>query len=119
MKDIKLSGSELKLMELLWEAAPVSAAELHRLAAEKIGWNKNTTYTILKKLVEKNAVSRTDPGFACETLVTKEEVRKMETRTLIDKLYDGSKKSFFAAFLHDEALSEQDIQELKEMIEKK
>ena len=116
---IRLYDSELKLMELLWQSEPISAKELTLRAAEAIGWNKNTTYTVLKKLIDKDAVQRTDPNFICTSLVKKAEVRKAETDLLIDKLYDGSRKAFFSAFLENEHLSEQEIAELKAMIEKR
>ncbi|MCI6729486.1 MAG: BlaI/MecI/CopY family transcriptional regulator, partial [Clostridiales bacterium] len=37
-------------MELIWDNAPIHAKDVALLAAERIGWNKNTTYTVLKKL---------------------------------------------------------------------
>lgn len=62
MESVKLYDSEWKLMEILWEGEPVSARDLAVLAAERIGWNKNTTYTIIKKLVEKGVIRREEPG---------------------------------------------------------
>lgn len=119
MEQIKLFDSELKLMELIWEREPVSARDLHVLATQRIGWNKNTTYTVLKKLVEKGAVCREEPNFVCTSIVKKEDVRRTETRSLIDRLYSGSKKAFFASFLEDEALTEEELDELRELIERK
>lgn len=116
---IRLFEGELKLMELLWQREPISAKELTLLAAKAVGWNKNTTYTVLKKLVEKGAVLRTEPNFICTSLVNKAEVGKAETDTLIDKLYGGSRKAFFAAFLEDGQLSEKELKELRDMIEKR
>lgn len=119
MDSNKLFDSELKLMELLWEKEPISAKQLSLLAKDQIGWNKNTTYTIIKKLVDKEAIQREEPNFICTSLIKKEDVGKAETNSLIDKLYNGSKKAFFAAFLQSEALSDEDIAELKAMIEKR
>lgn len=116
---VRLFDSEYKLMEFLWQYEPVNAKELTLKTAQAIGWNKNTTYTVLKRLIEKGAVKRTEPGFVCFSLVKKADVRKAETDTLIDKLYGGSRKAFFAAFLEDERLSEQEIAEIKAMIEKR
>ena len=117
--DIKLFDSELKLMELVWEAEPQSAKQLGLTANERFGWNKNTTYTVLKKLVEKNAVSRSEPGFMCASLVGREDIRRAETETLIKKLYGGSKKALFSSLLKDEALSADELDELKRLIEKR
>ncbi|MEI6603641.1 MAG: BlaI/MecI/CopY family transcriptional regulator [Clostridia bacterium] len=118
MESIKLFDSELKLMELIWPRAPVSAKELARLAAEEIGWNKNTTYTILKKLASKGAIARQDPDFICTPLISKEQVQQDEADTLINKLFAGSRKAFFSSFLSKETLSKDEIAELKRMIEK-
>lgn len=115
----KLYDSEFKLMELIWEREPVSAKELSLLAADRVGWNKNTTYTVIKKLVEKGVVNRGEPGFICTSLVKREEVRRAETENLIQKLYHGSKKALFSALLEDEPLSEKELSELRRMIEKR
>ncbi len=119
MKRIILFDSELRLMEIIWSKAPVSAKVLSLIAAEEIGWNKNTTYTVLKKLVEKKAVERTEPNFICKPLITREQIQSEETRKLLDKLYDGSLKTFFASFLQREKLSEEELDELKKIIREK
>ena len=118
MEIIKLFDSELKLMEYLWENSPITAKELTVLAKNDIGWNKNTTYTVLKKLIDKNAVKREEPNFICMPLITKEQVCQTETESLINKLYNGSRKTFFAAFLNHEKLTSDEIEELRRIIEK-
>jgi predicted transcriptional regulator len=115
---VKLFDSELKIMDIVWDKEPVSAKEIALIASETIGWNKNTTYTIIKKLIEKNAIERTEPSFICTSLVKKEDVQKAETQNLIDKLYNGSKKAFFAAFIEDN-ISEDELEVLKKLIEKR
>lgn len=118
MEEIKLFDSEIKIMELLWDNAPISAKSLTVLAQEQIGWNKNTTYTVLKKLVEKNAVRRDEPNFLCTPLITREQVQLAETSNLINKLYKGSKKLFFSSLIGSEDLKPDEIEELKRIIEK-
>ncbi len=118
MPQIKLFDAELRLMELVWAHAPVTAKELSLLAADEVGWNKNTTYTILKKLVDKKAVLRSEPNFLCTPLITREQVGEAETKRLINKLYDGSPKAFLTSFLSKEKLSPDELQELRELIDK-
>jgi BlaI family penicillinase repressor len=118
VEQVKLFDSEIKLMELLWSNAPITAKELTKLAEVRIGWNKNTTYTILKKLVEKKSVRREEPNFLCTPLITREQVLHNETNDLINKLYNGSKKAFFSAFFSKEKLTPGEIEELKRIIEK-
>ena len=60
---LKLFDSELKVMEFIWDNEPVSAKDLSLLAAKETGWNKNTTYTVIKKLESKGYIKRNDPGF--------------------------------------------------------
>lgn len=119
MNNRKLFDSELKVMELVWELEPVSAKQISVICNERIGWNKNTTYTILKKLVDKKIIRRGEPNFICTSLIRKEEVQKEETESLIERLYAGSRKAFFAAFFENEELTDEEIAELKAMIDKR
>ncbi len=113
----KLFDSEMKIMEILWEAAPLSAKEISLIAGEKIGWNKNTTYTVIKKLEAKGFLQRQEPGFLCIPLVTQEQVQKAETQSLLNKLFGGSRKALFSTLLEDEDLSQEELQQLRQMIE--
>ena len=116
---MKLYDSEMKIMELIWKNEPISAKELSLLAQNDIGWNKNTTYTVIKKVIEKGDVKREDPDCICSSLISREEVSKNETKSLIDRLFGGSKKALFSALLEDEELTPDDIAALREMIEKR
>ncbi|MBQ8747093.1 MAG: BlaI/MecI/CopY family transcriptional regulator [Clostridia bacterium] len=115
----KLFDSELKVMELIWENEPISAKDVSLLAEEAFEWNKNTTYTVIKKIEAKGYVKRTDPGFICTSLITREEVCKAETRGLIERLFGGSKKALFSALLDDESLTPEEIDALKKMIDRR
>lgn len=116
---MKLFDSEMKIMEMIWDHEPVTAKELSLIAQDEIGWNKNTTYTMIKKAIEKGYVKREEPDFVCTSLISRAEVSKSETRGLIDRLFGGSKKALFSALLEDEELTADDLAELREMIEKR
>lgn len=115
----KLFDSEAKIMEILWQRGPLSAKQISLIAANTIGWNKNTTYTVIKKLEAKGFLRRDDPGFLCTPLISREEVQKKEASSLLNRLFGGSRKALFSALLEDETLSEDEIAELKELIEKR
>lgn len=115
----KLFDSELRLMEIIWEKEPVSAKDVSLIAAETIGWNKNTTYTVIKKLAAKGYIRRDDPGFICTSLISRDEVVKYEAKSLADRLFGGSKKAMFSALLGDDELTAEDIEELRRLIEKR
>ena len=118
MNHEKLFDSEAKIMEILWEKAPLSAKEISLIAAETIGWNKNTTYTVLKKLEAKEYIKREEPGFVCTPLLSKSEAQKSETKSLIQKLFGGSRRALFSALLEEEKLSEEELAELRRLIDK-
>ena len=115
----RLNNSQIKVMQLLWEGGAATAKELSLKAAESYGWNKNTTYTIIKSLVEAGAVERSEPDFLCTPLVSLDEVGRSETRGLVEKLYKGSASAFFSAFLEDESLDPKELEELKKLINEK
>lgn len=115
----KLFDSEAKVMEIIWGKERVSAKEVSLIAGETIGWNKNTTYTVIKKLEAKGFIRREEPGFICVPLVSREEMQKKEASSLVDKLFGGSKKALFSALLDDEKLTEDDLNELRRLIDKK
>ena len=115
----KLFDSEAKVMEIIWERGPLSAKEISLIAADTIGWNKNTTYTVIKKLEAKGFIKRNDPGFICTPLVSQEEVQKREAVSLLNRFFGGSRKALFSALLDDEKLSEQEIEELRELIDQR
>jgi len=115
----KLFDSEAKVMEIIWNRGPLSAKEISLIAADSIGWNKNTTYTVIKKLESKGFIKRTDPGFICTPLVSQEEMQKREAVSLLNKVFGGSRKALFSALLEDEDLSDTEIKELRDLIDKR
>ena len=114
---IKLFDSERKIMEVLWREGTLAAGQIVKILKEEIGWNRNTTYTVIKKCVDKGAVKREEPGFMCIALISRQEVQNYETEELIERMFDGYKEKFFAAFLDGEKLSKQEVEQLKKMID--
>lgn len=117
-KSCKLFDSEKKVMEVLWANGTMTAGEIVKELRESIGWNRNTTYTVIKKCIAKGAIERTEPKFQCTAVVSKEQVQDYETNELVDKMFDGSKEKFFAAFLDGGKLSDDEVKNLKEMVNK-
>lgn len=114
--NIKLFDSELKVMELLWKEGDKSAKEIAVSLAKSVGWNRTTTYTVIRKCIEKSAVERTDPGFICHALITEREARKNEANELVNKMFDGSRDLLIASLLDGEELTEAEIAGLKKYL---
>ena len=113
----KLFESEAKVMEIIWAKAPISAKDISLIAAETIGWNKNTTYTVIKKLEAKGFIKREDPCFICTPLISQNQMQKAEAVSLVKKVFGGSRKALFSALLEDEPLSDEEINELRKLID--
>ncbi len=114
---IKLFESELKVMDLLWKEGDMPAKEIALQLKQQIGWSKTTTYTVLKKCVEKQAISRTEPGFVCKPLISRAEVQKAETKELIDRMYGGSEDLLIACLLGKQEMTSEDIARLRKIVE--
>ena len=113
---MKLFDSELKVMDVLWTNGDMPARQIAAILTESIGWNVNTTYTLIKRCIKKGAIERSEPGFLCHALVPKSAVQEAETDELINKVYDGSADKLFAALLGRKKLSAEQIEKLKQIV---
>ena len=115
--ETKLFDSELKVMQVLWHEGDVSARQIAEVLNKEVGWNINTTYTLIKRCIKKGAILRSEPGFLCHALVRQEEVQQAETDELIDKIFDGSADKLFASLLSRNKISEEQLKRFKEWVE--
>ena len=115
--ETKLFDSELKLMEIIWREGDLTAKKIAEFAKDEIGWGKTTTYTVIKKCIDKGAVERQDPNFVCHSLVSKEEVQDFETEELINKIYGGSSDQLVANLLGVKELKPKKIERLRKLVQ--
>ena len=116
MGEIRLHEGELNIMELLWSNKVLAAKDISKIIKEYIGWEKNTTYTVIKRLIDKGAIKREDPGFLCRALISKRTVQNIETKALLDKFFNGSLINFFNEYLKYQNLTPGEILELERII---
>lgn len=114
--EIKLFDSELKVMGVLWREGDVTAKHISDVLKKEVGWNVNTTYTLIKRCIKKGAIERSEPNFMCRALIPKEEVQAAETQELINKIYDGSADKLFAALLGRKKLTGEQIEKLRQIV---
>ncbi len=112
----KLFPSELHVMDVLWANGPTTAKTIADILAESVGWSKTTTYTIIKKCLEKGAITREDPGFLCTAAITKQQISRQETEQLIDRFFGGQADRLVASLFEDGGLSPKEIDRLRRMI---
>lgn len=112
----KLFSSEIRVMELLWKNGEMSAKELAFALSESAGWSKTTTYTVIKKCVEKGAVLRSEPGFICRAAISKKEVQQTEAFELVDRLFDGSADLLVSALIGSGKVSSEQLKNLRDLV---
>ncbi|MDO3408618.1 BlaI/MecI/CopY family transcriptional regulator [Saccharibacillus sp. CPCC 101409] len=115
--DNKLFDSELKVMDVLWKQGDTPAKEIAERLKREVGWNVNTTYTLIKRCIGKGAIERREPRFVCHALIGKEEVQEKETNELIDKMFEGSADNLFASLLGSRKLPPSSIEKLKKLVD--
>ena len=114
METPKIFDSELRFCEILWEHQPVRSSELAHLCAEKLGWKKSTTYTVIKRLTERGVVQTEDAGVTA--LVSRDQVQRAESRAFVERNFSGSLPGFLNAFVGGRGLSAEEADELRRMI---
>ena len=115
---VSLSDGEWKIMNRLWERES-TITELKNLLQEETGWDKHIIITMLSRMEKKGAVRHKDGGRAkvFYPLVSREEVSMQETRGVLQKVYRGSLGMMVNAMVEDQALAEEEIQELYGILE--
>ena len=119
MGKVSLSDGEWKIMNSLWESGESTITELTVSLENETGWDKHIIITMLGRMEKKEAVAHRQGGRAkvFYPLVSREEVSMQETRGFLEKVYRGSLGMMVNAMVADQALSEQEIQELYDILE--
>lgn len=118
----QISAAEWRVMEVLWAAThPVEANEIIAGLAPQTGWNPKTVRTMLNRLVKKKAagVDKNSKPYRYYPLVRQEECARAESRSFLKRVYGGSLKLMLAHYLEEEPLSDEQIEELKRILEEK
>ena len=116
MEEMVLTEAEKKLMEIIWQVAPIESGKLVKIAADRIYWTKSTTYTVLRKLVSKGFVKNEDT--IVSVLVSKEKSLISESNQIVEESFSGSLPKFVAAFFGSKkTLSDEDADALMKLIQ--
>lgn len=115
MEYVKLFDGEYRIMQIIWENEPLSSRELAEICFKQLEWKRTTTYTMLKRLIEKGYAQNINT--IVSSLISKEEVQKKESKDFVEKNFAGSLYSFIAAFTSDNDLSDEEVKKIKKLIE--
>ena len=115
MNEIRLGVIESRFADIVWEHAPLSTSELIKLCEAEFDWKRTTTYTVLKRLSERG-IFKNDNG-TVTVLISKDEFYSMQSEKVVNESFGGSLPAFVAAFTSRQNLSDDEIAEIRAIIE--
>ena len=115
MNEIRLGAIESRFADIIWERAPLSTSELIKLCEAEFDWKRTTTYTVLKRLSERG-IFKNDNG-TVTIVISKDEFYSMQSEKVVNESFGGSLPAFIAAFTSRQNLSDDEIEEIRTIIE--
>ena len=115
MDDFRLGVVETRFAELIWAHEPLSSGELVKLCARELEWKKSTTYTVLKKLCDRGIFQ--NQGGIVTSRISRQDFFAMQSEKFVEETFAGSLPAFVAACTKRKPLSQQEIAEIRRMID--
>ena len=115
MIEYKLGEVESRFADIIWANEPLSSRRLAELAEQELTWKRTTTYTILKRLCDRE-LFRNDGG-KVTSLVSRKEFYARQSEMFVEETFHGSLPAFLAAFGSRKKLSDAEIDELQKVID--
>ena len=111
---MELTGAEWDVMECLWEAQPRTGRQVVEAMAQRRGWSRSTTLTLLRRLEAKGAVTAAEGEGArlFSPAVRREDAALRQAESFLDRVYRGSVSLLVSALTQKQALSRREIDEL-------
>lgn len=116
-----ISESEWEIMTVLWKEAPLTANEIISNLQERTDWKPKTIRSLLDRLVKKNAVgvNKEQRIYTFYPLYTQDECQHAEAESFVKRIYGGTLKSMLVQFIQEDSLSDEDIKELRSILDPK
>ena len=115
MSELRMGAIESRFADMIWQNEPISSPELVKLAAQELKWKKSTTYTVLKRLCERGIFQNQDGTVT--SLISKRDFYAVQSEKIVEEPFSGSLPAFLTAFTTRKKLSEDEINELQELID--
>lgn len=117
----KISEAEWEVMNVLWKKAPLTANEVIYSLQKQTDWAPKTVRTLLDRLVKKKVVgvNKEQKIYTFFPYFSQDDCQHAEAQTFIKRIYGGTLKSMLVQFIQEKSLSEEDIKELRSILDKK
>ena len=116
----QISEAEYEVMKIVWKNAHVSTNEVTETLTRTTDWSPKTIQTMLKRLVNKGALTYVKEGrvFVYTPLVEEEEYISQKSSSFLSRYYDGELTSMVSAYLENDRLSDDEISELRSLLDR-
>ena len=115
MVDYELGAVQERFADIIWVNEPIASGDLVKICEKKFQWKKSTTYTVLRKLCDKELFQNVD-GIV-SSLISKEEFYSAKSEQIVENSYEGSLPAFVAAFISNKKLTPKEVDEIQQMID--
>ena len=115
MPEMQMGAVEARFADIIWNHAPVTAAQLAKFAEGELGWKKTTAYTVLKRLCEKG-IFQNQKG-TVTVLVSREQFFAMQSEKFVEETFSGSLPAFIAAFAQRKAITKEELDQIRAMLD--
>ncbi len=117
----RITEAELNIMKVLWKQSPINAGDIIQALRKKTQWSPKTIHTLISRLVSKEAVgiTKATPYNLYFPIVSEEEYKSAQTKSFINKVYDGSIHHLVVNFIKEEKLSKEELNELRKLLDRK
>ncbi len=115
MEHLRLAEGEYRFARIVWENEPLPSGKLVELSQKELGWKKSTTYTVLKKLVERGVLR--NENAVVTAVIPQDEILREESRAVVERTFEGSLPSFLAHFMGGKTISDDEADALKAIID--
>ena len=119
-KNWRISDSEWLVLRCLWKRSPLEIKEIQGMLQAETGWTGNMVRSLVVRLLDTGAIGAEtqDRYFRYYPIAAEEECIRQETRSFVDRVFEGSVSKLFAAFAGSGKLSEKERREIRDMLEK-
>ena len=116
MQEIQLGVIEARYADMIWEREPVTSSELVKLTAVEFNWKRTTAHNVLRRLCDKG-LFRNDNGMVT-AVISREEFYSLQSRKYVEDSFEGSLPAFIAAFTKGKSLTEEEAEEIYQLIDR-
>lgn len=117
----RISDAEWEVMKVIWFKKECTANEAVEELKNSRDWSPKTVKSLINRLLNKKVIGYEQFGriYKYYPILEEAECTRQESRTFLERIYNGSLKAMLVNFIEDNSLSKEEIDELKSILEER